>query len=69
MSASPIIGSQLSTTSFMSLPYPHISVQHNIPWHYFLAAEPESLGLENVESSELMKAVERFSQPTDLNGS
>lgn len=33
---------------------------------YFLAAE--SLGLENEQSSELMKVVERFSQPTGLNG-
>ena len=30
---------------------------------YFLAAQ--SLGLENEESSELMKVVERFSQPTN----
>lgn len=34
---------------------------------YFLAAE--SLGLENEESSELMKVVERFSQPGDFNES
>jgi 3-hydroxyisobutyrate dehydrogenase-like beta-hydroxyacid dehydrogenase len=34
---------------------------------YFLAAE--SLGLENEESSELMKVVERFSQPRDSNES
>jgi hypothetical protein len=34
---------------------------------YFLAAE--SLGLENEQSSELMKVVERFSQPTDFNES
>ena len=34
---------------------------------YFLAAQ--SLGLENEESSELMKVVERFSQPTGVNGS
>ena len=34
---------------------------------YFLAAE--SLGLEYEESSELMKVVERFSQPTDFNRS
>ena len=34
---------------------------------YFLAAE--SLGLEYEESSELMRVVERFSQPTGVNGS
>ena len=34
---------------------------------YFLAAQ--SLGLENNESSELMMVVERFSQPTGVNGS
>jgi 3-hydroxyisobutyrate dehydrogenase-like beta-hydroxyacid dehydrogenase len=34
---------------------------------YFLAAE--SLGLENEESSELMKVVEGFSQPRDFNES
>ena len=34
---------------------------------YFLAAE--SLGLENEESSELMKVIERFSQPRDFNES
>lgn len=34
---------------------------------YFLAAK--SLGLENEESSELIKVLERFSQPTDFNES